>query len=135
MLASPTATDLYVCQIAITLLSSCSVGASVGGLVMFGVPCGSQPTTLLSSYLRLPGGLDSGSVPFVDFQLEYQVLDTEADLARTAVKASVRPVQLTYDFVSAICCDTVFTYMCVYIRAHVCMIVYICMTIPGLNIP
>lgn len=72
---------------------------------MYGVPCDSQPTTILSSDHYSPGGVDRVSLPFADFQLEYKVLDRDADLARLSVLALVRPVQLTYDFVSVIYCE------------------------------
>ena len=61
--------------------------------MMYGVPRGAQPTTLLSSHV----GATSDPTPLVIFQLELNPPERDVDIA---VKASLRPLQLTYDFVS-----------------------------------
>ena len=91
---------LYICtgnMITITTsLSSPSVSASVGSLVMTGIPRGPQPNLLLSSKV---GDSIRNPLPLLDFQLELNPLESDMDVV---VRADLRPVQIIYDTVNFI---------------------------------
>ena len=76
----------------------CSVDASVGSLSMSGVPgTDNSPTTLVTSNVEVGVVKDA---PLVEFQLEMNpLLRPELDVM---VKAALRPIQITYDFVSGL---------------------------------
>ncbi len=63
-------------------------------MVMEGVPHDGQPTTLVTS---LVGGVSESATHLVDLQLDVNPIDRpEMDII---VKAALRPIQITYDFV------------------------------------
>lgn len=63
-------------------------------MVMEGVPHDGQPTTLVTS---LVGGVSESATHLVDLQLDVNPIDRpEMDIT---VKAALRPIQITYDFV------------------------------------
>jgi len=75
-------------------LPSPSVGLEVGSVVMEGVPHDYRTTTLLTS---LVGGASEANSHLVDLKLDLNPPDRpEMDVT---VKAALRPIQITYDFV------------------------------------
>ena len=72
----------------------CSVAASVGGIEMTGISHGPEPTILVTS--KVGGPVEA--TPLVEFKLEVNPLERpEMDMT---VKAALKPIQITYDFVS-----------------------------------
>ena len=75
----------------------CSVSASVAGMEMRGIPhpkLDDGPTLILSTVTS------DLSTPLVTLQLELNPLESEFDLD---LRASLRPLQMTYDAVSSSC--------------------------------
>ena len=72
----------------------CSVAASVGGIEMTGISHGPDPTILVTS--KVGGPVEA--TPLVEFKLEVNPLERpEMDMT---VKVALKPIQITYDFVS-----------------------------------
>ncbi len=64
-------------------------------MVMSGIPLDGQPTTLVTS---LVGGAKDARGDLVNLQLEVHPIERpEMDIT---VKAALRPIKITYDFVS-----------------------------------
>ena len=71
-----------------------SMTAAVGSVVMEGMPHNNRTTTLVTS---LVGGASEVASHLVDLKLDLNPLDRpEMDIT---VKAALRPIQITYDFV------------------------------------
>ena len=78
-------------------LVSLSVQASVGKLEMCGVSHGDSPTVMITSNVGRASG-EEGEHSLVDLQLEINPLDRPG--MDVTVSAVLRPLQITYDFVS-----------------------------------
>ncbi len=82
--------------------------ASVGTLEMEGVPNGNNRTTMITSKL----GSKDADATLVNLALEINPLERpEMDVT---VKAVLKPLQITYDFVSIACRAVHYTYMYVH---------------------
>ena len=84
-------------------LPSSSVNASVGSLSMTGVPKPDRQTMMLSSNVPSVG---KEAKSLVDFQLEMHPLNKP--WMDASVKATLQPMQITYDFVCTIYCKLLF---------------------------
>lgn len=75
----------------------CSIATLVHSVVMTGIPLNGQQTTLVTSLMR-GGGATVAKSDLVNLQLEINPIDRPG--MDVVVKAALRPVQITYDFVS-----------------------------------